>query len=120
MHVTTSLAEGAHRSLLHRGSSLRNMTKTQRLRSSRKLHQESSILEDTSHAFGGFLLSRNIWGLSSYAKVDAFELWCWRRLLRVLWTARRSNQFIFKEINPEYSLEGLRLKLKLRYFGRLM
>ena len=53
-------------------------------------------------------------------RIDAFELWCWRRLLRVPWTARRPNQSILKEINPEYSLEGLMLKLKLRYFGHLM
>ena len=52
--------------------------------------------------------------------IDAFELWCWRRLLRVPWTARRSNQSILKEISPEYSLEGLMLKLKLHYFGHLM
>ena len=52
--------------------------------------------------------------------IDAFELWCWRRLLRVPWTARRSNQLILKEISPEYSLEGLMLKLKLQYFGHLM
>ena len=51
---------------------------------------------------------------------DAFELWCWRRFLRVPWTARRSNQSILQEIGPEYSLEGLRLKLKLQYFGHLM
>ena len=50
-------------------------------------------------------------------RIDAFELWCWRRLLRVPWTARRSNQSILREINPEYSLEGLMLKLKLQYFG---
>ena len=50
-------------------------------------------------------------------RVDAFELWCWRRLLRVPWTARRSNQSILKEINPEYSLEGMMLKLKLQYFA---
>ena len=53
-------------------------------------------------------------------RIDAFELWCWRRLLRVTWTARRSNQSILKEISPEYSLEGLMLKLKLQYFGHLM
>ena len=53
-------------------------------------------------------------------KMDAFELWCWRRLLRVPWTARRSNQSILKEISPGCSLEGLMLKLKLQYFGRLM
>ena len=52
--------------------------------------------------------------------IDAFELWCWRRLLRVPWTARRSNQSILKEIDPEYSLEGLMLKLKLQYFGYLI
>ena len=53
-------------------------------------------------------------------RIDAFELWCWRRLLRVPWTTKRSNQSILKEINPEYSLEGLMLKLKLQYFGHLM
>ena len=53
-------------------------------------------------------------------RIDAFKLWCWRRLLRVPWTARRSNQSILKEINPEYLLEGLMLKLKLQYFGHLM
>ena len=52
-------------------------------------------------------------------KIDAFELWCWRRILRVSWTARRSNQSILKEISPEYSLERLMLKLKLQYFGHL-
>ena len=53
-------------------------------------------------------------------RIDAFELWCWRRLLRVPWTPRRSNQSILKEISPEYSLEGLMLKLKLQHFGHLM
>ena len=53
-------------------------------------------------------------------RTDTFELWCWRRLLRVLWTARRPNQSIIKEINPEYSLEGLMLNLKRQYFGHLM
>ena len=57
---------------------------------------------------------------AEHQRMDAFELWCWRRLLRVPWTARRSNQSILREINPEYSLEGLMLKLKLQYFGHLM
>ena len=57
---------------------------------------------------------------AEHQRIDAFELWCWRRLLRVPWTARRSNQSILKEINPEYSLEGLMLKLKLQSFGHLM
>ena len=57
---------------------------------------------------------------AEHSRIDAFELWCWRRLLRVPWTARRSNQSILKEISPEYSLEGLMLKLKLQYFGHLV
>ena len=57
---------------------------------------------------------------AEHQRIDAFELWCWRRLLRVPWTARRSNQSVLKEISPEYSLEGLMLKLKLQYFGHLM
>ena len=57
---------------------------------------------------------------AEHQRIDAFELWCWRRLLRVPWTARRSNQSILKEINSEYSLEGMKLKLKLQYSGHLM
>ena len=57
---------------------------------------------------------------AEHQRIDAFKLWCWRRLLRVPWSARRSNQSILKEISPEYSLEGLMLKLKLQYFGHLM
>ena len=57
---------------------------------------------------------------AEHQKIDAFELWCWRKLLSVPWTARRSNQSILKEINPEYSLKGLMLKLKLQYFGHMM
>ena len=57
---------------------------------------------------------------AEHRRIDAFELWCWRRLLRVPWTAKRSNQFILKEISPGISLEGMMLKLKLQYFGHLM
>ena len=57
---------------------------------------------------------------AEHQTIEAFELWCWRRLLRIPWTARRSNQSILKEINPEYSLKGLMLKPKLQYFGHLM
>ena len=56
---------------------------------------------------------------AEFQRIDAFELWCWRRLLRVTWIARRSNESILKEINPEYLLEGLMLKVKLQYFGHL-
>ena len=58
--------------------------------------------------------------IAEHRRINAFELWCWRRLLRVPWTARRSNQSILKKISPEYSLEGLMLKLKFQYFGYLM
>ena len=57
---------------------------------------------------------------AEHQRIDAFELWCWKRLLRVPWTARRSNHSVLKEISPEHSLEGLMLKLKLQYFGHLM
>ena len=68
------------------------------------------------------MYGREIWTIkkAEHRRTGAFELWCWRRLLRVPWTARRLNQPILKEISPEYSLEGLMLKLKLQYFGHLM
>ena len=61
-----------------------------------------------------------LWGKLEHRRIDAFELWCWRRLLRVPWTARRSNQSVLKEISPGCSLEGMLLKLKLQYFGHLV
>ena len=66
--------------------------------------------------------SSHVWTVKKveHQRIDAFELWCWRRLLRVPWTARRSNQCILKEINPGISLEGMMLKLKLQYFGHLL
>ena len=72
--------------------------------------------------FPVFMYGWVIWSVmkDECLRIDAFELWCWRRLLRVSWTARRSNKSILKEIIPEYSLEGLMLKLKLQYFGHLM
>ena len=75
-----------------------------------------------SHGFPVVMYRCESWTIKKveHRRTDAFELWCWRRLLRVPWTARRSNQSILKEISPEYSLEGLMLKLKLQYFGHLM
>ena len=72
--------------------------------------------------FPGIMYGCECWTIkkAERRRIDAFELWCWRRLSRVLWTARRSNQSILKEISPEYPLEGLMLKLKLQYFGHLM
>ena len=79
------------------------------------------------HLVKVMVFSEVMYGCESWAikkaecwRIDAFELWCWRRLLRVPWTARRSNQSILREISPEYSLEGLMLKLKLQYFGHLI
>ena len=79
------------------------------------------------HIVKAMVFSVAIYGYESWTikkaecwRIDAFELWCWRRLLRVPWTARRSNQSILEEISPKYSLEGLILKLKLQYFGHLM
>ena len=72
--------------------------------------------------FSVFMYGCESWTIkkAEYPRFDAFELWCWRRVLRVSWAARRSNKPILKEISPEYSLEGLILKLKLQYFGHLM
>ena len=75
-----------------------------------------------SYGFSRIMYGCESWTIkkAEHQRTDAFELWCWRRLLRVPWTARRSNQSILKEISPEYSLEGLMLKLKLQCFGHLM
>ena len=80
------------------------------------------VCTDKALAFPVVMCACESWTIkkAESQRIDAFELWCWRRLLRVPWTARRSNQPILKEISPEYSLEGLMLKLKLRYFGHLM
>ena len=74
----------------------------------------------TSHIWMWELDYKESWRIDEHWRIDAFELWCWRRLLKVPWIARRSNQSILKEISPEYSLEGLMLKLKFQYFGHLM
>ena len=91
------------------------------------LKSRDIILLTKVHVVKAMVFPADMYGCESWTmkhaehqRIDAFELWCWRRLLRVPWTARRSNQFILKEINPEYSLEGLMLKLKLQYFGHLM
>ena len=99
----------------------------------RKLWQSRQHVKKQRHYFGAKRLSSQSYGFSSShvwmweldhkaecRRIDAFELWCWRRLLRVPWTARRSTQSILKEINPGISLEGMMLKLKLQYFGHLI
>ena len=96
--------------------------------------QPSQHIQKQRHSFANKGPSSRGYGFSSglvwmwelpvkkaeHRRIDAFEQWCWRRLLRVPWTARRANQFILKEISPGYSLEGLMLKLKVQYFGHLM
>ena len=79
-------------------------------------------LSSQSYGFPAVMYGCESWTIkkAEHLRIDTFELWCWRRLLRVPWTARKSNQSILKEISPEYSLEGLILKLKLQYFGHLM
>ena len=79
-------------------------------------------LSSQSYGFSSSHVWTESWTMkkAEHRRIDAFELWCWRRLLRVPWTSRRSNQSILKEISPEYSLKGLMLKLKLQYFGHLM
>ena len=91
------------------------------------LESKDITLPTKAHLVKAMVFPVVMYGCESWAikkakhrRLDAFELWCWRRLLRVPWTARRSNHSILKEISPEYSLEGLMLKLKLQSFGHLM
>ena len=89
---------------------------------SRDITLPTKVLIVKAMVFPVIMYGCEIWTIkkAQHRRIDAFELWCWRRLLRVPWTERRSNQFILKEISPEYLLEILMLKLKLQYFGHLM
>ena len=98
------------------------MTNLDSILKSRDITLSTKVCLDEAMVFPVVMYGCESWTIkkAECQKIDAFELWCWRRLLRVPWTARRSNQSILKEINPEYSFEGLILKLKLQYFGHLM
>ena len=98
------------------------MTSLDRLLKSRDITLPTKVHLVKAMVFPVVMYGCENWTLkkAEHRRIDAFELWCWRRLLRVPWTPRRSNQSILKEISPEYSLEGLMLKLKLQYFGHLM
>jgi len=98
------------------------MTNLDSILKSRDITLVTKVHLDKAMAFPVALYGCESWIIkkAEHWKTDAFELWCWRRLLRVPWTARRSNQSILREISPEYSLKGLMLKLKLQYFGYLM
>ena len=98
------------------------MTKLDSILKSRDITLPTKVHLVKAMVFPVVMYGHESWTIkrAKHRRIAAFELWCWRRLLRVPWTARRSNQSILKEIRPEYSLEGLMLKLKLQYFGHLM
>ena len=98
------------------------MTNLDSILKSRDITLPTKVLLVKAMVFPIVMYGRESWTVkkAEHRRIDAFELWCWRRLLRVPWTPKRSNQSILKEISPEYSLEGLMLKLKLQYFGHLM
>ena len=98
------------------------MTNIDSISKSRDITLPTKVHLAKAMAFPVVLYGCESWTIkkAEHQRIVVFELWFWRRLLRVPWTARRSNQFILKEISPEYSLEGLMLKLKLQYFGHLM
>ena len=98
------------------------MTNLESILKSRDVTLSTKVRLIKTMVFPVVMYGYEVWSIkkAEHRRIDAFELWCWRRLLRVPWTARRSNQSILKEIGPECSLEGLMLKLKLQYFGHLM
>ena len=98
------------------------MTKLDSILKSRDITLPTKVLTVKAMVFPVVMYGCESWTVkkAESQRIDAFELWCWRRVLRVPWTARRSNRSILKEINPEYSLEGLMLKLKPQYFGHLV
>ena len=98
------------------------MTNLDRIFKSREITLPTKIHLVKAMVFPVVMYGCDSWTIkkAEHQRIDAFELWCWRRLLRVSWIARRFNQFILKEISPKYSLEGLMLKLKLQHFGHLM
>ena len=98
------------------------MAKLDSLLKSRDITLPTKVCLDKAIVFPVVMYECESWTIkkAECQRIDAFELWCWRRLLKVPWTTRRSNQSILKEISPKYSLEGLMLKLKLQYFGHLM
>ena len=105
---------------LHLGRKV--MTNIDSILKSRDITLPTKVCLVKAMVFPGVMYACESWTVkkAEHGRIDAFELWCWRRLLRVPWTARRSNQLILKEISPEYSLEGLMLKLNLQYLGHLM
>ena len=110
------------RRLLPGGKKKKTMTNLENILKSRDVTSPTKVCMVKVMVFPGVVYGCESWTLkkAEHQRIDSFELWCWKRLLRVPWTAKTSNQSILKEISPEYSLEGLMLKLKLQYFGHLM
>ena len=118
----TADGDGSHRIKRHLLLGRKAMTNIDRIFKSRDITLLTKVHLVKVMVFPVLMYECASWTIkkAECRRIDTFELWCWRRLLRVPWTARKSNQSILKEISPEYSLEGLMLKLKLQYFGHLM
>ena len=122
LQVTTAGGDCSHEIKRHLLLERKAMTNLDSILKSRDITLSTKVRLVKAMVFPVVMYGCESWTIkkAEHRRVDAFELWCWRRLLRVPWTARRSNQSILKEISPEYSLEGRVLKLKLQYFGHLM
>ena len=120
--IITSDGDCSHEIKRHLLLGRKVMTNLDSILKSRDITLLTKVRIIKAMVFSGGMYGCESWAIkkAGHQRIDGFELWCWRRLLRVFWTARRSNQSILKEIRPEYSLEGLMLKLKLQYFSRLM
>ena len=118
----TAYGDYSHEIKRHLLFGRKTMTNPDRILKGRDISLQTKICIVKAMVFPVVMYGYKSWTIkkAEHQRTDAFELWCWRRLLRVTQTARRSNQSILKEINPEYSFEGLMLKLKLQYFGYLM
>ena len=118
----TAYGDPSHEIKRHLLFGRKTMTNSDRILKGRDISLQTKICIVKAMVFPVVMYGCKSWTIqkAEHQRIDAFELWCWRRLLRVTRTARRSKQSILKEINPEYSFEGLMLKLKLQYFGYLM
>ena len=122
LDIITADGDGSHEIKRHLLLGRKVMTNLDRILESRDITLPTKVHLVKAIVFPVVMYGCESWPIkkAEHQRIDAFELWCWRRLLRVPWTIRRSNQSILKEINPQCSLERLMLKLKLQYFGHLM
>ena len=122
MHRLNKQGDSSHEIKRHLLLGRKAMTKVDSILKSRDITLPTKVCLVKAMVFPVVMYGCESWTIrkAEHRRIDAFELWCWRRLLRIPWTARRSNQSILKEISPEYSSEGLMLKLNLQYFGHLV